>query len=667
MKKTKYFLFSLLCVFCYSVVFADNEIVIKSITSFYDEESTVVVSEDNSVTFNDKDQLVEYKVVLENVTDKDLLIEDITLSKPTEDFLIYEFEGLKKNDVLAANSEHEVIVSLSTIKKEGWGRNFNDELFANISFTDDVLNPSTNTMGIVLILIIITFFTTILIILVGSKRISKYIIFVIMFSYLGSVTNAKESLILPIKINASYESQNVMAKTYTIDESGRKNYDTWGNFTITDIYFEDGFREIDNYSYVRDVSEKEDGSILAYYVKNGKLVKNSTDAWDPYREHAAYDLYFQADGIIYANPDASYYFANTPNLANIHNIEQLDTSQVTDMSYMFYDAGSDSENLVLKLNSFDTSKVTNMSHMFYDAAEGTEILELDISSFDTSKVTDMSYMFAYFGRFGDNIYLDLSSFDTSNVINMDHMFFTFGAGTENFKLDLSNFDTSNVTNMSSMFRGVGANSKYFNLDVGSFDTSKVTDMSYMFQGVGTSVENLNINLLNFNTSNVVNMYQMFEHFGYNAKNISLDLTSFDTGKVTDMGWMFCEAGYNSESFVLDLSSFDTRNVTSFFRMFDKIAYNNVDFSLDVSGFDTSKVTNIGNMFDGAGYNSTKLNTSITIRNSGTTSYYSMFANVATKPGSKITVNYTSATSSLVDKMIATKSSNSNVVKGVQVD
>jgi hypothetical protein len=73
------------------------------------------------------------------------------------------------------------------------------------------------------------------------------------------------------------------------------------------------------------------------------------------------------------------------------------------------------------------------------------------------------------------------------------------------------------------------------------------------------------------------------------------------------------------------------------------------------------------MFKNTGKNSTQLNISITIRNPNTTSYSGMFDSVATKTGSKITVNYTSATSSLVDQMIATKSSDSNVVKGVQVD
>ena len=65
--------------------------------------------------------------------------------------------------------------------------------------------------------------------------------------------------------------------------------------------------------------------------------------------------------------------------------------------------------------------------------------------------------------------------------------------------------------------------------------------------------------------------------------------------------------------------------------------------------------------------STKLNTSITIANPNMTDYYNMFEGVATKTGSQITVNYTSKTSSLVDKMIATKTEGANVVKGNCID
>jgi hypothetical protein len=45
----------------------------------------------------------------------------------------------------------------------------------------------------------------------------------------------------------------------------------------------------------------------------------------------------------------------------------------------------------------------------------------------------------------------------------------------------------------------------------------------------------------------------------------------------------------------------------------------------------------------------------------------MFKSVATNSGTKITVNYTTATSNLVDQMIATKTASSNVVKGININ
>ena len=45
----------------------------------------------------------------------------------------------------------------------------------------------------------------------------------------------------------------------------------------------------------------------------------------------------------------------------------------------------------LNLSSFDTSQVTEMSNMFYNTPNLTS---LDLSTFDTSKVTDMNSIFA---------------------------------------------------------------------------------------------------------------------------------------------------------------------------------------------------------------------------------------------------------------------------------
>ena len=74
----------------------------------------------------------------------------------------------------------------------------------------------------------------------------------------------------------------------------------------------------------------------------------------------------------------------------------------------------------------------------------------------------------------------------------------------------------------------------------------------------------------------------------------------------------------------------------------------------------------GQESNGMFYNCSKLTTTINIMNANVTNYEYMFYNAATDPNAKITVNYIAAASTLVDNMIATKSSSSNVVKGTQI-
>ena len=94
-------------------------------------------------------------------------------------------------------------------------------------------------------------------------------------------------------------------------------------------------------------------------------------------------------------------------------IPPLDTSNVTDMSYMFQ---SCSKLTSLDLSGLDTSKVTNMSYMF---GYCTNLTSIDLSNWDTSKVTNMSYMFQSCSKLTS---LDLSDLDTSKVTSMDGMF-----------------------------------------------------------------------------------------------------------------------------------------------------------------------------------------------------------------------------------------------------
>ena len=260
------------------------------------------------------------------------------------------------------------------------------------------------------------------------------------------------------------------------------------------------------------------------------------------------------------------------------------------------------------------------------------------NNFNTAKVTSMYSMFYYCSSLTN---LDLSNFNTSNVTSMSDMFYFCSSLTS---LDLSNFNTTNVTSMYNMFSDC---SSLTNLDLSNFNTANVTDMYNMF-GYCRSLTSLYLS--SFNTSNVTNMERMF----YCCSSLTtLDLSNFNTSNVIDMNRMFgnCESLIN-----LDLSSFNTANVTDMSSMF----YNCSSLtSLDLSNFNTANVTNMERMFSECH----KLTTTINIMNLNTENYTYMFSYAAISSGTKITVNYTSLASTIVDNMIATKPSNSNVVKG----
>ena len=168
----------------------------------------------------------------------------------------------------------------------------------------------------------------------------------------------------------------------------------------------------------------------------------------------------------YAPTSLNSFFGGLTNLKTIKDLKYLNTEQVTDMSYMFFDCALTS----LDLSNFNTAKVRDMSHMFYRCSALTS---LDLSNFNTAKVRDMSHMFY---RCSALTSLDLSNFNTAIVTNMSNMFYDCSALSS---LDLSNFNTAIVTNMSNMFYCCSALSS---LDLSNFYTKKVENMGGMFAG-----------------------------------------------------------------------------------------------------------------------------------------------------------------------------------------
>ena len=230
-----------------------------------------------------------------------------------------------------------------------------------------------------------------------------------------------------------------------------------------------------------DVSERQDGSVMAWIVNDSENV-------------GYYKLYIGGDGGVIANPNSSNLFSefrkvkkidlnnlNTSNVTNMNHLfnfcenlinldlSNFDTSKVKDMNSMF-SVNRNLENINFG-NKFDTSNVTNMGSMFNTCSSLTS---LDLSNFNTSQVTDMSYMFVEF----PNIELNLSGFVTSNVINMMSMFYKAKLNA----LDLSSFDTSNVTNMTWMFSDA---SNLQTIYVGPKWSTDGTNTYLMFNNCGT--------------------------------------------------------------------------------------------------------------------------------------------------------------------------------------
>jgi prepilin-type N-terminal cleavage/methylation domain-containing protein len=223
---------------------------------------------------------------------------------------------------------------------------------------------------------------------------------------------------------------------------------------------------------------------------------------------------------------------------NSSNVTTWNTVNVTDMSYMFFNAfafnqpigswntanvttleGTFAQNRVFNqpIGSWNTANVTNMYGLFFDA----QAFNQPLGSWNTANVTTMEFLFWQAYAFNQPI----GTWDTSNVTSMTG---TFGY-TRQFNQPIEAWDTSNVTTMQGMFQAARA----FNQPIGSWNTSNVTDMANMFlyqrvfnQPIGT-----------WDTSKVTNMSNMF----LDARVFNQPLGAWNTSKVANMESMFNSA------------------------------------------------------------------------------------------------------------------------------
>ena len=184
------------------------------------------------------------------------------------------------------------------------------------------------------------------------------------------------------------------------------------------------------------------------------------------------------------NKNMESYFAKIrgfQNMKYIKGIPYFDTSNMTNMSYMFGFCTS-----LTTIPLLDTSSVTNMNNIFNHCTSLTTIPQLNISN-----VNSMLNMFSYCSSLAT-----IPLLDTSKAVSMNGIFSHCTSLTT-----IPRLDTSNVTSMTNMFNQCTSLTT-----IPQLDTAKVTSMGYMFSYCSslTTIPRLD-------TSKVTSMYSMFDN------------------------------------------------------------------------------------------------------------------------------------------------------------
>ena len=276
-----------------------------------------------------------------------------------------------------------------------------------------------------------------------------------------------------------WTSDNAADKTYAKLDGGYfcdRAYDRpWVKYADGTLTFLYGYKKTLDVN--RNEYELNSGTHLpAWYGKSGNITK------------AVFDASFAN-----ARPTSCYsWFCDFGNLKQIEGIENLNTTNVTEMASMFYGC---SQLTSLDVTHFNTENVVHMENMFINCSS---LASLDVTHFNTENVANMGSMFDGCSSLTS---LDVTNFNTANVLVMNYMFSGCSSLTS---LDVTNFNTANVLVMNYMFSGC---SSLTSLDVTNFNTENVLAMSDMFSGCSSLTS---LDVTNFNTENVVWIMKIFK-------------------------------------------------------------------------------------------------------------------------------------------------------------
>ena len=191
---------------------------------------------------------------------------------------------------------------------------------------------------------------------------------------------------------------------------------------------------------------RNNAGVMYCYTEGDRIVMNSDSSFMFAFNTALTDISGIANWDASNVVDMRGLFREAKSLNNALALRNWDTSNVVDMKSMFSD---DISLLFVDVTNWDTSNVRSMSHMFQVGESwkrnGQLIEILGLGNLDVSNVTDMTCMF--YGA-GQMQFYDIAGWDVSKVESMNHMFCD---NCKLRSLDLSGWDVSNVKTMYDMF------------------------------------------------------------------------------------------------------------------------------------------------------------------------------------------------------------------------
>ena len=220
----------------------------------------------------------------------------------------------------------------------------------------------------------------------------------------------------------------------------------------------------------------------------------------------------------------------------------------------------------VQINSWDVSAITDMSYIFFNNGFNS-----NISNWNVSNVVNMTGMFQSNSSFNQ----PLNSWNVGNVTNMYYLF----NGATAFNQPLDSWNVSKVSNMSGMFQSASA----FNQPINSWNVSNVNNTRQMFYIAVAFNQPLN----SWNVTKMVNASDMF----YRATAFNGDISNWNTMVCTNMDNMLRE----TSAFNQNISRWNVRKVTSMNAMF----LSATAFNQNIKTWSVVSCTNFTGMFNGA--------------------------------------------------------------------